>query len=140
MGDQVPLSEMMPYHKDTWQRAVKKYNLNSKDYPYEKVRWGILAALTMTPWLDALLEGLLIHPTLLRERAFASPQLAQFEFADATFACDYDNFSDTTKIRKAGFYGQVLSPACPVPVTPAMLACHAAHAHAWHHAWTCLSE
>ena len=43
----------------------------------------------------------------------AFPQLAQFEFADATFACDYDNFSDTTKIRKAGFLGQVLNFSCP---------------------------
>ena len=45
---QVPLATMMPYHKDTWQRAVEKYHLNAKDYPYEKVRWGILAVQTVT--------------------------------------------------------------------------------------------
>jgi hypothetical protein len=34
-------------------------------------------------------------------------QLAQFDFADATFGTEYDYFSATTKLCKAGFEGQV---------------------------------
>ena len=34
-------------------------------------------------------------------------QLGQFGFADATFSATFDNFSDTVKLRKTGFEGQV---------------------------------
>ena len=45
-------------------------------------------------------------------------QLGQFEFADATFSATFDNFSDTVKLRKAGFEGQVSLKTLILPLTP----------------------
>ncbi len=70
--------------------------------------------------------------------AFGVIQLVQWEFADNTLSTPGDQFSDTTKLRKAGFEGQVapiMAPSLTVcynfasAVWRPLGVCHRVHAH-----------